>query len=88
VYGATTQEKLQGVAGQPRDDDKFMRKLAAKGVPAILAMLLVAAKSDRGRWSSGTSWVELGAGTARARYERQIVDVTVGVLGGGARHVE
>jgi hypothetical protein len=40
VYGATTQEKLQGVAGQPPDDDKFMRKLAAKGVPDAICDML------------------------------------------------
>ncbi len=33
VYVATAQEKLQGVAGQPPHDEKFMRKLAASGVP-------------------------------------------------------
>jgi hypothetical protein len=42
VYGATTQEKLQGVAGQPPDDEKFMRKLAAKGVPDAICDLLFA----------------------------------------------
>jgi hypothetical protein len=40
VYGATTQEKLQGVAGQPPDDEKFMRKLAAKGVPDAICDML------------------------------------------------
>ena len=41
VYGATTQAKLQGVAGQPPDDEKFMRKLAAKGVPAAISDMLI-----------------------------------------------
>ena len=58
VYGATTQEKLQGVAGQPPDDEKFKRQLADKyGVPAAICDMLfgkyVASKSDRGRSSSG-----------------------------------
>ena len=58
VYGATTLEKLQGVAGQPPDDEKFKRQLADKyGVPAAICDMLfgeyVAGKSDRGRSSSG-----------------------------------
>ena len=40
VYGATTEEKLQSVAGQPPDDEKFTRKLAAKGVPDAICDLL------------------------------------------------
>ncbi len=34
VYGAgATLEKLQGVAEQPPDDEKFKRQLAEEGVP-------------------------------------------------------
>jgi hypothetical protein len=55
VYGAATQEKLQGV-GQG-EYAEFTRKLADKGVPdAICDMLFakhVAGKSDRGRSSGG-----------------------------------
>ena len=41
VYGATTLEKLQGVAGQPPDDEKFKRQLADKyGVPAAICDML------------------------------------------------
>jgi hypothetical protein len=38
VYGVTTGEELQGVAGQPPDDEKFKRQLAAGkyGVPAAI----------------------------------------------------
>jgi hypothetical protein len=55
VYGATTQEKLQVVAGQPPDDEKFMRKLAAKGVPdAICDMLFGEYVSKKKRSASGT----------------------------------
>ena len=38
VYGVTTGEELQGVAGQPPDDEKFKRQLAADkyGVPAAI----------------------------------------------------
>ena len=57
VYGVTTEVDLQGVAGQPPDDEKFKRQLAEEGVPkAICDMLFaqyVAGKSDRGRSSSG-----------------------------------
>ena len=42
VYGVTTEKELQGVAGQPPDDEKFMRKLAAKGVPDAICDLLFA----------------------------------------------
>jgi hypothetical protein len=40
VYGATTQEKLQGVAGQPPDDEKFTRKLGEEGVPKAICDML------------------------------------------------
>ena len=58
VYGVTTEVDLQGVAGQPPDDEKFKRQLADKyGVPAAICDMLfaqyVAGKSDRGRSSSG-----------------------------------
>ncbi len=47
--------KLQSVAGQPPDDEKFKRQLAEEGEPkAICDMLFaqyVAGKSDRGRSS-------------------------------------
>ena len=33
VYGVTTEKDLQGVAGQPPDDEKFKRQLAEEGVP-------------------------------------------------------
>ena len=55
VYGVTTEEDLQGVAGQPPDDEKFMRKLAAKGVPdAICDMLFGEYVSKKKRSASGT----------------------------------
>jgi hypothetical protein len=43
VYGVTTEEDLQGVAGQPPDDEKFKRQLADKyGVPAAICDMLFA----------------------------------------------
>ena len=54
VYGATTEEKLQSVAGQPPDDEKFTRKLSAKGVPDAICDLLFGKYVDKsaGRPSS------------------------------------
>ena len=43
VYGVNTEEELQGVAGQPPDDEKFKRQLADKyGVPAAICDMLFA----------------------------------------------
>jgi hypothetical protein len=43
VYGVTTEEDLQGVAGQPPDDEKFKRQLAREeGVPKAICDLLFA----------------------------------------------
>ena len=41
VYGATTQEKLQGVVGQPPDDEKLKRQLAEEGVPKAICDILL-----------------------------------------------
>ena len=42
VYGVTTEEDLQGVAGQPPDDEKFKRQLAEEGVPKAICDMLFA----------------------------------------------
>jgi hypothetical protein len=42
VYGVTTEEELQAVAGQPPDDEKFTRKLAEEGMPKAICDLLFA----------------------------------------------
>ncbi len=44
VYGVTTEEDLQGVAGQPPDDEKFKRQLTTDkyGVPAAICDMLFA----------------------------------------------
>ena len=42
VYGATALGKLQGVAGQPPDDEKFKRQLAEEGVPKAICDMLFA----------------------------------------------
>ena len=40
VYGVITEKELQGVAGQPPDDEKFTRKLGEEGVPKAICDML------------------------------------------------
>ena len=54
LYGVTTEKELQGVAGQPPDDERFKRQLTGDkyGVPAAIRDMLfgeyVAGKSGPG----------------------------------------
>ena len=61
VYGATTEEKLQNVAGSPPDDEKFKRQLTAKGISDAICDLLFAkyvAKDGNGKKRAGSADVD------------------------------